>query len=716
MVTYKEILNGGQLMRGQHAFAGPVVNSAQNRKGTQLDASLACTPLCHRLARAGNINPYKREEGETIPQGYGRNFHGLLIRYLTQGPQVNLESVSAEADFLKDHTIIASFVGKKIPQHNLADWIQSINRRVGQNSVSFKVDMGRGFLFLTTANANVTRQVLSLTPHSTPWETCVYQEWIPNFDPDFPTGMKIPTWISLVKLPHEYKPFEGVIAASLGPVYSADPLNKQLRDPRFYIGLDVSFGWPSAIETQGLNAKVVVTLVNYEDTPVRCRFCLSLNHKVGDCVALKLNQGPKEVTGMPTIAKGRDLGSPLPQETEGRPGNLLTAILTPIHRPTSSQAPRNHSLPKTGQNHSGNAGFQQTSGQQSDTDFTIVQNKRKHSTTRRESCGPPHNHKTQARRSLGNQFALLQDIDMECTMREAIVESRINQISTRPASIPGLSTEQVVNQLALSTAATSQSDECMCWSPGKYGRNPSEKRAAYSEDTTSQKDPQANLKESDPRGNLSISKKRATRTSPALPNTADSTHTTCSVTPPPVIPRPESPEIVRVLYDKPPLEAFKIIEQVQHSSQSEESNQSNSLGLDQYSTQILESENHSASEASHRSPVGLNQLQLSSEPNGRELPNDSPRLLQSPWQTLRLGDCSLEDDSCSQKNQPSASSSKSRSKLKALQTAASFQALRSAAAKQMQSSKSTPTNFSNDLHSDGEFSTGTSNPPNSFPC
>jgi hypothetical protein len=151
--------------------------------------------------------------------------------------------------------------------------------------------MGREFLFLSTTNASATRAVLSLTPHATSWGTCIYQEWVPNFDPDFPTGMKFPTWISLVKLPHEYKPFEGLIAASLSPIHAADPLNKNLRDPRFCIGLDVGFGWPSAIETKGLFGKSIVMLINYEDTPVRCRFCLPLNHKVGDCVALKLNPG-----------------------------------------------------------------------------------------------------------------------------------------------------------------------------------------------------------------------------------------------------------------------------------------------------------------------------------------------------------------------------------------------------------------------------------------
>ena len=143
--------------------------------------------------------------------------------------------------------------------------------------------------------------------------------------------MKIPLWLSQVKLPHKYKPFEGLIVASLRPIYIADLLNKQLRDPCFCVGWDVSFGWPSAIETYNLNGATLATLVNYDDALVRCRFCLFINYKVTECIALKVNQNSVK---MPTLAKEHKIGS-LKLVVEERVCNrTLSTLLTPI-RPTS---------------------------------------------------------------------------------------------------------------------------------------------------------------------------------------------------------------------------------------------------------------------------------------------------------------------------------------------------------------------------------------------
>ena len=186
--------------------------------------------------------------GEQLPTGFGRNYHGLLIRHLTKGPVLDPIPLEQEASRLKETTVIASFIGRKIAQHALGDWIKQLNQKLGYERISFRMDMGKGFLFLSTANTTVTKSILVLTPHQTPWGQCVYQEWVPNFNHDYPSGLRLPEWVSLMKLPHEFKPVEGLVAASLGPVYKADTQNKFLRDHRFCIRLDLTQGWPSAIE------------------------------------------------------------------------------------------------------------------------------------------------------------------------------------------------------------------------------------------------------------------------------------------------------------------------------------------------------------------------------------------------------------------------------------------------------------------------------------
>ena len=185
-------------------------------KSVAPDSGLSCPLLSHRISQAGAFNLYQAAEGEQLPSGYGRNYHRLLMRHLTQILALDLNVIQHKATRLHDHTVIASFTGKKIPTSSIADWIQLINKKLGFLGASFKMDMGRGFLFLSTANAQATRKLLALTPHSTPWKNCVYQERTPDFDPDCPTGLFVPAWISLVKLPYDFKPVEGLIAASLG--------------------------------------------------------------------------------------------------------------------------------------------------------------------------------------------------------------------------------------------------------------------------------------------------------------------------------------------------------------------------------------------------------------------------------------------------------------------------------------------------------------------
>ena len=88
---------------------------------------------------------------------------------------------------------------------------------------------------------------------------------------------------------HKFKPLVGFIASSQGLMYMANPYNNHLQDPCFYIGLDISSGWPSALKLKGLAEKLNIIFINYEHIPVQCKFCLSLNDKVMDCMVLKLN-------------------------------------------------------------------------------------------------------------------------------------------------------------------------------------------------------------------------------------------------------------------------------------------------------------------------------------------------------------------------------------------------------------------------------------------
>ncbi|KAG0596900.1 hypothetical protein M758_UG293800 [Ceratodon purpureus] len=174
MEPVREVSN--QHIRGQVPHGRTLVSNSP----------LACPLLCYRIGDAGKFNPYYAVEGEKLPVGFGRNYFGLLMRHLNQGPSLDLMVLELEAAKLKETTVIASFIGKKVPQSSFVDWIQSINQKLGYNGVSLKMDMGRGFIFLKTANISTTRKLLAMTPQHTAWGQCVHQEWVPNFNPDYP--------------------------------------------------------------------------------------------------------------------------------------------------------------------------------------------------------------------------------------------------------------------------------------------------------------------------------------------------------------------------------------------------------------------------------------------------------------------------------------------------------------------------------------------------
>jgi hypothetical protein len=50
MITYKDALDKGNPRTAQPNFTGPMELCQYGRKGVQLEASMVCTSLCHRLA------------------------------------------------------------------------------------------------------------------------------------------------------------------------------------------------------------------------------------------------------------------------------------------------------------------------------------------------------------------------------------------------------------------------------------------------------------------------------------------------------------------------------------------------------------------------------------------------------------------------------------------------------------------------------------------
>ena len=250
----------------------------------KVSASTASNLTTQSQELASSINPTKPGEGESLPDGYARNYAGFLIQTRKRRIHVSEDLVAAEARFLQDHLIVASFIGGRPSTTGFTKWLSQLNAIIKGGSLTFSGDMGRGFICLKASNQDAARQTLVFTPCRLGSFLCIFQQWTPAFDPSSNRGMLIPTWITLKKLPLQYFGVAHEIAASLGKVLGKDSQNCYFKDPRFCIGLDTSRGWETELEIEDrTTGKLLTILVDYANLPIRCRYCYDLSHQIRDC-------------------------------------------------------------------------------------------------------------------------------------------------------------------------------------------------------------------------------------------------------------------------------------------------------------------------------------------------------------------------------------------------------------------------------------------------
>ena len=155
-------------------------------------ASIASSLIVQIQKLAPGINPTKPSEGESLPDGYARNYTGFLIKTNKRQIHVSKELVAPEERFLQDHFIVASFIGRKPSSSGFTTWLSKLNSEITGGTISYSGDLGRGFTCLKASNQNVVRQALVLTPCRIGSFLYVFQQWNPLFDPSSNRGMLIP--------------------------------------------------------------------------------------------------------------------------------------------------------------------------------------------------------------------------------------------------------------------------------------------------------------------------------------------------------------------------------------------------------------------------------------------------------------------------------------------------------------------------------------------
>lgn len=113
---------------------------------------------------SSQINLTSPSEGELLPEGFARNYAGFLIKTRKKRIHVTEELVAAEERYLKDHLIVASFIGGRPSPSGFTTWLAKLNADVHGGTLAHSGDLGHGFYCLKASNQEVARQALVLTP------------------------------------------------------------------------------------------------------------------------------------------------------------------------------------------------------------------------------------------------------------------------------------------------------------------------------------------------------------------------------------------------------------------------------------------------------------------------------------------------------------------------------------------------------------------------
>jgi len=223
-------------------------------------------------AHKGNwINSLKLVDGEVLPWGTFRNFSNFLIKEHQIVPPLEMEVVQTEAKYLKEHCVIARFIELKLLHVTFMPWISTPNKAINLGKVSYLFDVGKGFFYLKTNSPATTIMVLTKPPFKTQWGTCIFQQWVPSFNLYFPMGMHLWSWISFKKLCMEFFPIINFIATQVGELLETGKTNEVVKDPSFYVAIDVDQGQIVELKIQGLTNHHVNIPIDYVNTPIRCK-------------------------------------------------------------------------------------------------------------------------------------------------------------------------------------------------------------------------------------------------------------------------------------------------------------------------------------------------------------------------------------------------------------------------------------------------------------
>ena len=209
---------------------GWIAGEAQPQDAEMLEAVMEVLAEVNHQIDGENPNPFKDYHGEVLPSNLDRSFSGFLVRKDAIEFQVDTGKLLACIAELKNQLLMCKFVVSKSPLHAMRLWIQALNQELRGSTLSFSRNVGKGYFILSSEDEGALNNALMLTPFRSKWGMCMLQSWVPGFNPDNPSYLAFPTWVSLRNMPFEHQDQAMAIAEPLGEVIGMDTANDQAKD------------------------------------------------------------------------------------------------------------------------------------------------------------------------------------------------------------------------------------------------------------------------------------------------------------------------------------------------------------------------------------------------------------------------------------------------------------------------------------------------------
>jgi hypothetical protein len=186
------------------------------------------------------------------------------------------------------------FIGARPSEVALRTWLAHLQSQA-TGTLTLGRNLSKGFFTIKTTAEEAVKELFLLSPHRSPVGLYVFQYWVADFDPEAAhgiaasgkratNGLKIPTWIPLRHLKDELRGVAQEIAEGVEELVGATATNYERIDPRFCVLIPSGLGWESSIIVENYHTKTEIEiLIDYDNLPIRYKFCFATDHCLRDC-------------------------------------------------------------------------------------------------------------------------------------------------------------------------------------------------------------------------------------------------------------------------------------------------------------------------------------------------------------------------------------------------------------------------------------------------